>query len=204
MKNILGIVLLFLVGGVGSGYISRASSNHLNKNISTDAPSASMVFPVTGKKSKIGSFWGAVRDGGRRKHEGIDIFAPKKTPVVAVTDGIVTSVGNGGRGGKTVWLRSLDNGFTYYYAHLDQQFVHFGQIVKKGQAIGSVGNTGNARLTPPHLHFGIYTAKGAVNPLPYVKGLPRITLPAVPADEQEVLTSQNNKSSSAASPIAAR
>jgi murein DD-endopeptidase MepM/ murein hydrolase activator NlpD len=135
-----------------------------------------MVFPVAGKHSVIGSFWGAVRDGGKRKHEGIDIFAKKGTPVVAITDGIVVEAGNTARGGKTVWLRSLNDEFVYYYAHLDRQVVQAGQYVKKGDSLGTVGKTGNAKFTPPHLHFGIYTYSGPVNPLPIVKNLPKVSI----------------------------
>ena len=55
-----------------------------------------------------------------------------------------------------------------YYAHLDKQLVHEGQQVKKGDVVGLVGNTGNARFTPSHLHFGVYTVKGPIDPLPFV------------------------------------
>src|SRR5688572_13902938 len=133
----------------------------------------SIVFPVSGYKSTIGSFWGDVRDAGKRKHEGIDIFAKKGTPVVAICDGFITSKANTPRGGKNLWLQPVGHVWSAYYAHLDQQLVKSGQFVRKGQIIGTVGNTGNARYTPPHLHFGIYTWKGPVNPLPYVKNSPR-------------------------------
>ncbi len=127
-------------------------------------------FPVAGAGNRdIQSFWGAERDGGRRRHEGIDIFAPRGTPVVAVADGRVTSVGNGGLGGKTVWQRAGDRGINLYYAHLDTQLVGFGRRVQVGDTLGLVGNTGNARTTAPHLHFGIYGGSGAVDPLPFVK-----------------------------------
>ena len=181
MKSILGIVLLMLAGGISSGYISKASSNYTSRkyiaagNSSAPEPAA-RVFPVAGKRSIIGSFWGAARDGGSRKHEGIDIFARKGTPVVAVTDGVVMEAGNTPRGGKTVWLRSYTDDFYYYYAHLDKHLVQAGQMVKKGEYLGTVGNTGNAKLTPAHLHFGIYTYNGAINPLPHVKGLPKVAL----------------------------
>lgn len=140
--------------------------------------SKSLVFPVAGKRSFVGSFWGAVRDGGKRKHEGIDIFAKKGTPVVAICDGIIVSKGTTPRGGKVLWLQSNEHPVSVYYAHLDQHKVKHGQYVRKGQVIGTVGKTGNARYTPPHLHFGIYKYTGAVNPLPYVKNSKRIILPA--------------------------
>lgn len=137
--------------------------------------SKSLAFPVAGKKSNIGSYWGARRDGGRRKHQGIDIFAKKGTPVIAISDGIIVSRDKTPIGGRTLWLKSAAHSWTAYYAHLDKQLVKEGQYVRKGQVIGTVGKTGNARTTPPHLHFGIYTGKGAVNPLPYVKHSPKVS-----------------------------
>jgi murein DD-endopeptidase MepM/ murein hydrolase activator NlpD len=137
----------------------------------------SLIFPVTGSATKIGSVWGDDRDGGKRKHEGIDIFASKGTPVVSVTDGVVTEVSVDDIGGKNVTVQSDNHAWRSYYAHLDAQHVQPGQLVKKGQLIGTVGNTGNAQTTPYHLHFGIYTENGAVDPLPYVKSSPHITAP---------------------------
>lgn len=134
---------------------------------------ASLSFPVLGKNSKaVASFFGAPRDGGVRSHKGIDIFAPKGTPVLAASEGVVGRVTNNRLGGKVVWLNSLKRGFTQYYAHLDSQTVKPGQRVYAGDTLGFVGNTGNARTTPPHLHFSIYKfGRGAVDPLPFVHQL---------------------------------
>ncbi len=128
------------------------------------------TFPVKGKDARaVGSFWGASREGGKRKHEGIDIFARRGTPVVAATDGVVSNVGTTRLGGKVVRVINK-NLQANYYAHLDKQLVKTGQLVKAGQVLGTVGNTGNAKTTPAHLHFGVYRGwSGAVNPLPYVK-----------------------------------
>lgn len=124
-------------------------------------------FPVQGgQHDDIGSFWGDSRDGGIRQHEGVDIFAKRGTPVVAASDGRISRIGDGGLGGKKIWLRSGNK--SQYYAHLDSIDVHAGQSVVTGDTIGFVGNTGNARTTPPHLHFGIYI-RGAVNPLPFIE-----------------------------------
>lgn len=129
----------------------------------------SLAFPVAPKvKSNIGSFWGVSRDKGIRKHEGIDIFAPRGTALVAAADGVVTNVTENALGGKVVFLRPNNKDYTLYYAHLDLQLVQQGQRVKSGDTIGIIGNTGNAKFTSPHLHFGIYTNAGAVDPLPYV------------------------------------
>lgn len=130
-------------------------------------------FPVAGAtNSAIQSFWGAQRDGGRRSHEGVDIFAPRGTPVVAATSGWVSSTGNKGLGGKQVWVRDRDRRQSLYYAHLDSIIATPGTHVNPGDTLGLVGNTGNARTTPPHLHFGIYK-RGAIDPLPFVYQSPR-------------------------------
>lgn len=128
----------------------------------------SLIFPVAGGKAKAGSFWGASRDGGQRSHEGIDIFAAKGTPAIAAAPGVVSGVREGGIGGKVVWMRAKDKRVHLYYAHLDQQLVQEGQVVEEGDTLGLVGNTGNARTTPPHLHFGVYTSSGPIDPFPFV------------------------------------
>ncbi len=129
---------------------------------------SSLAFPVPEKSYKnISSFFGDGRDAGRRKHEGIDIFAERGTPVTAVTDGTVRRVGSNNLGGKIIFLSG--GGYSYYYAHLDSQLVNTGQRVNVGDTLGLIGNTGNARNTAPHLHFGIYSfGKGAVNPYDFL------------------------------------
>ncbi len=127
-----------------------------------------LAFPVAESgKPNIGSFFGVDRDGGSRKHEGIDIFAKKGTPALAAVNG-TAQPGENKLGGKVVFIRPDDADYTLYYAHLDSQLVHNGQHVLVGDTVGLVGNTGNARTTPSHLHFGIYTNGGAVNPLTFV------------------------------------
>jgi len=127
------------------------------------------LFPVKGRTDQaIGSFWGNARDGGARRHEGVDIFAPRGTPAVAATDGYITRTGETKLGGRVVWLADAQ-GQHLYYAHLDKQLVQPGQRVRAGDTLGLVGNTGNARTTAPHLHFGIYRAgRGAVDPWPFL------------------------------------
>jgi murein DD-endopeptidase MepM/ murein hydrolase activator NlpD len=131
---------------------------------------ASLTFPVSGLDTRaIRSGFGAPRDGGRREHHGVDIFATRGTPVVAAAEGVVRRVGTRGLGGKVVWLRDARQGYSLYYAHLDSQLVTEGMRVLPGDTLGLVGNTGNARSTPPHLHFGIYgRGVGPVDPLPFV------------------------------------
>ena len=129
----------------------------------------SLAYPIKAPGSNhIKSYWGAARDAGARRHEGIDLFAKFRTPVVAAADGRVTNVGLSNLGGKTVWMRPEGKSYVLYYAHLDEQLVQQGQRVRAGDTLGLMGNTGNARTTPPHLHFGIYTSGGAVDPLAFV------------------------------------
>ena len=131
------------------------------------APSLAFPVPATAKP-RIGSFWGDNRGGGTRSHEGIDIFGKFRTPVIAAASGIVTSTRENNLGGKVVFLRPQGKSFTLYYAHLDEQLVKEGDRVNLGDTLGLMGNTGNARNTPTHLHFGIYTNAGAIDPLPFV------------------------------------
>ena len=146
--------------------------------------SKALVFPVAGTKSYIKDKWGASRGGGIRKHKGIDIHARKGTPVVAVCDGVIVERAHTPIGGKTLWLKSSTHGWKAYYAHLDKQLVKKGQRVRKGQVIGTIGNTGNARTTPSHLHYGIAGGNGWVNPLPYVKNSPKVAAPKVVAKKK--------------------
>jgi murein DD-endopeptidase MepM/ murein hydrolase activator NlpD len=114
-------------------------------------------FPVDGlDRRAILSGFGAERDGGARAHRGVDIFAPRGTPALAAADAWVARVDSTPRGGNVVWLQSLFGNMRLYYAHLDTQVVRRGQFVRAGEPVGTVGNTGNARTTPTHLHFGVY------------------------------------------------
>lgn len=135
------------------------------------------IFPVLAvQNSAIQSFWGAARDGGVRSHEGIDIFAERGTPVLAATDGRITYSGEKGLGGKQVWLRDSKRKQSLYYAHLDSIHRTSGRV-KIGDTLGYVGNSGNARTTPPHLHFGIYKSyRGAIDPLSFVYQIPELEM----------------------------
>lgn len=130
---------------------------------------ASLAFPVSGHGARdIGSRFGDPRSGGR-SHQGVDIFAPRGTPALAARDGWVVRVGTNRLGGNVVWLRS--GALSFYYAHLDTQEVGLGARVAAGDALGRVGNTGNAVSTPPHLHFSVHDGD-AVDPLPFLRSDP--------------------------------
>jgi peptidoglycan LD-endopeptidase LytH len=145
---------------------------------------AGLTFPVQGKSSQaIGSYFGDPRDGGVRDHEGIDIFAASGTPVLAVAEGVITDVGNTRLGGLVVWQHDETRDVEYYYAHLSTQNVRVGQRVSAGTTVGAVGNTGNARTTPPHLHFAIYRpGRVAINPVPFIFDAPADPLMPVLVD----------------------
>ena len=141
-----------------------------------------LAFPVKpGTERDIQSRFGAPRDAGARSHHGIDIFAKRGTPVVAAAPGVVNRVNETNIGGKVVWLRDT-SGNSLYYAHLDSQAVSSGMRVDVGDTLGFVGNTGNARTTPPHLHFGVYRrGEGPVDPFWFVHR-PSGTFPRLVAD----------------------
>lgn len=128
----------------------------------------SIKFPVKGKNSRaISSFFGDPRDGGSREHHGVDIFAARHTPVLAPSNASVTRVGEGKVGGRYVWLYDSKRSMHLYFAHLETRVVERGDQVSAGQVIGTVGNSGNAGTTPPHLHFGIYR-NGPIDPFHFI------------------------------------
>ncbi|MHB0971630.1 MAG: M23 family metallopeptidase [Thermoanaerobaculia bacterium] len=125
-----------------------------------------LILPILGmSQNDLVDSYGAPRDGGRRKHRGIDIFAPRGAEVVAVADGTVSFVGNQRKGGKVVWLVG-DDGTSYYYAHLDRwsDDISDGMQVSRGTVLGYVGNSGNARRSSPHLHFAVNANEESINP----------------------------------------
>lgn len=129
-----------------------------------------VVFPVAGPHTFIND-WGFARSGGRT-HKGTDIFAKHGTPLVAIERGVVYRMTNGNLGGIVLWLKGA-SGTSYYYAHLaGYANVTVGQMVRPGQLLGYVGNTGNARTTPPHLHLQIHPGGGPpTNPYPLLKAV---------------------------------
>ncbi|PPK88563.1 peptidase M23-like protein [Neolewinella xylanilytica] len=127
-----------------------------------------LTFPVAGfGTAAVISVFGD-RRGSQRLHEGIDIKAPKGTPVVAVTDGFVERINSGGSGGRQLYLRDV-RGRLYYYAHLDEWRKGEFDAVSAGDTLATVGDTGNAQGTTPHLHFEVLVGKrkSPVDPLRY-------------------------------------
>lgn len=126
-----------------------------------------LAMPVAGvRAANVADTFGAPR-GSERTHAGVDIFAPRGTAVSSATRGIVVSVREGGLGGRQVWVLGPARQ-RHYYAHLDNWAPGLadGDVLVEGSLLGSVGDTGNARGTPPHLHYGLYGGNGAIDPLP--------------------------------------
>lgn len=133
-------------------------------------PPSGLPVPVQGVRARdIADTFGAPR-GSDRTHAGVDIFAKRGTSVLSSTRGVVVAVREGGLGGRQVWVLGPARE-RYYYAHLDDWApgLDIGDAVEAGTALGTVGTTGNARGTPPHLHFGIYGRDGAYDPLPLLR-----------------------------------
>lgn len=136
-------------------------------------PPSQLVVPVAGvAREKLRSSFGEPRSE-HRKHQGIDIFARRGTPVLAAARGEVVRIGHDRLGGNVVWIAGA-GARMYYYAHLDsyRPGLAVGEEVEPGRWIGRVGTTGNAQGTPPHLHFGIYPANNAfraVDPAPLLR-----------------------------------
>lgn len=117
-----------------------------------------LVVPVAGvQRGSLHGNWGDERDGGARHHTGLDIMAPGGRPTLAAADGTVERLWQSAAGGNTIYLRSADRRWIYYYAHLAAYAADLreGQTVRAGQRIGFVGDTGNAGPGNTHLHFGV-------------------------------------------------
>jgi len=142
------------------------SSARSYRSLVDSTPPQTITVPVVGvRRSQLRDGWGSPRSGGRR-HEGIDIFAKRGTPVVSATGGYITRIGETNLGGQSVSVIG-SGGYSHYYAHLDRYAdKEVGEWVDEGDTLGFVGTTGNAKGTSPHLHYGIYTLGGAINPYP--------------------------------------
>ena len=130
----------------------------MSANSLEDLRMRSLTLPVQGiDRSKLHSNFDEMR-GGTRKHEALDILAPRNTPVLAVEDGKIARLFLSDAGGITIYQYDPSMTFVYYYAHLERYAsgLKEGQPVSKGDVIGYVGTTGNAPRDTPHLHFAIF------------------------------------------------
>lgn len=143
---------------------------------------AGLAVPVAGvRQDQLLDTFTQARAGGARVHDAIDIMAAAGTPVVAAAPGTVEKIFfSDGGGGKTVYVRSNDGRWSYYYAHLQDyaRGLSEGQRVGRGQVLGTVGSTGNASPSGPHLHFAINRMQPGqkwyhgdpINPYPLLAG----------------------------------
>jgi len=143
---------------------------------------AGLAIPVAGiKQAQLVDTFTQARAGGARVHDAIDIMAAAGTPVVAASPGTVEKLffSHGG-GGISAYVRSNDGRWSYYYAHLRDYApgLKEGQRVQRGQVLGTVGSTGNASPSGPHLHFAINRMSpgqkwydgSPINPYPLLAG----------------------------------
>lgn len=157
------LVLVFVITGASDKLMFYARVARLY----SQNPDTRLAMPLENiSKRAIADTWQAPR-GTARQHEGQDIFAARGTPILSATRGIIYNIGENNLGGQTVSVIG-SGGRVYYYAHLDAyaRGIKVGDWVTTRTVLGYVGTTGNAQGTPPHLHFGIYTPTGAINPLP--------------------------------------
>lgn len=167
---------LMLGGGESPAPAARTSLDRPRAGIAGD-----LVIPVAGiEPRQLTDSWGDRRGGGSRRHNAVDIMAPRGTPVVAAAPGTVEKLFDSRNGGRTVYVRSRDGRTVYYYAHLDQYRAGLseGQRVRTGDVIGTVGSTGSASPDGPHLHFEVKRMREGepwhggeeVNPYPLLAG----------------------------------
>jgi len=165
------LVLAVLGVLLGVGWNSEwAQTPRALWQLSRMPPPVSLPVPVQGVRAReVADTFGAPR-GRDRTHAGVDIFAARGTPVHSATFGIVSDLRDSGLGGRQVWVLGPARE-RYYYAHLDgwREGLVRGEVVQPGTVLGYVGDTGNAKGTPPHLHWGIYGAEGAYDPLPLLR-----------------------------------
>ena len=130
----------------------------MSSNVVEDLRHRALTLPVQGlKHDDLRDTFNELR-GSSRKHEALDILAPRNTPVVAVEDGTVARLFLSDAGGITIYQFDPTKTYVYYYAHLERyaEGLKEGAAIKRGQVIGYVGTTGNAPRDTPHLHFAIF------------------------------------------------
>jgi murein DD-endopeptidase MepM/ murein hydrolase activator NlpD len=142
--------------GVAGGATISPDTTVLGSDLAT-LRSRTLVVPVRGLEPEdlVSSFTDA--RGSSRRHEAIDILAPRGTEVLAVEDGKVAKMFTSDAGGLTLYQFDPSETFVYYYAHLDSYApgLKEGAMLRRGDVVGTVGTTGNAPKNTPHLHFAI-------------------------------------------------
>jgi len=173
------VVVLVIITGAGESIAKNVTFYARIVRLYAQTPETRISMPLAQvSRSQIANTWHAAR-GVDRLHEGQDIFAPRGTPILSATRGLVYKIGENNLGGQTVSVMGA-GGRMYYYAHLDTyaQNLAEGDYVTPQTVLGYVGTTGNAQGTPPHLHFGIYTSSGPIDPFPLLTDRPAPSRPS--------------------------
>jgi peptidoglycan LD-endopeptidase LytH len=171
-RRLVGAVVLFALLAAGAWWAWQQPFMAYPRTLyelSRLPPPDALPVPVDGVAAgDIADTWGEQR-GADRRHEGVDIFAARGTPVRSTTRGVVLRIADRGLGGRQVWVLGPGRQ-RHYYAHLDHWApgLQARDVVWPGTLLGTVGDTGNARGTAPHLHYGIYDGD-ALDPLPLLR-----------------------------------
>ncbi len=189
---ILGLIVV-VIGGFASMVSFGSNGSGIERRVPWRKPEpaaeagvapvtpGALAVPVVGVSRKaIADSWNDARGGGSRGHHGTDIMAPSGTRVVAAAPGRIEKLFQSGLGGVTLYVRSPDRRWTYYYAHLAGYAagIREGMAVKSGDTLGYVGDTGDAGVGNYHLHFGLTKMQPGerwwqgenVNPYPLLAG----------------------------------
>jgi murein DD-endopeptidase MepM/ murein hydrolase activator NlpD len=144
---------------VAAGLLAGCSLFRGRDDVAAALRTRELMVPVAGvRPADVPDTFDDPRDGGARRHEALDIPAPRGTPVVSADDGIVLALRTNQLGGRTVYAADPDRRFVYYYAHLDRRTeLPPGTSIARGDVLGTVGATGNADRREPHLHFQVMT-----------------------------------------------
>ena len=169
LKSIFLLALLFVLDKLLPSISQQTQSFVVSKwqqiNLLQQELPTENSLPSPLPEQHLTDTWGGARSEGR-SHEGIDIFAPRGMPIKATTAGVISKVGQNNLGGRVVVIVG-PGGAGHYYAHMeDYADISTNDWVNAGDVIGYVGNSGNAKGTPPHVHYGIYINGRAVNPYP--------------------------------------
>jgi murein DD-endopeptidase MepM/ murein hydrolase activator NlpD len=142
-----------LASGTGAAPVSAVTNTDL-----AYLRARRLLIPVAGvPAAALPNTFDEARAGGSRRHDAIDILAPRGTPVLSADAGRVARLETTAGGGLSVYATDPSGRFVYYYAHLDRYHpgLREGQPLARGDTIGAVGTTGNAPAATPHLHFAI-------------------------------------------------
>lgn len=156
----IAVALSVRITGPGTPSPEPASVASVAAAPAVARPAGALIVPVRGvARGALTDSWGDPRGGeGARAHKGIDVMAPAGTPVIAAADGRVEKLFTSEDGGLTIYQRTAAGDTVLYYAHLAAYAAGLaeGQAVRAGDALGTVGATGDADAAAPHLHFEVH------------------------------------------------